>query len=99
MKVFISSTVFDLIDVRAELEALIRDMGLSPVMSDSSTSDFSVKPDANSIETCLVNVRASDIMLVILSNRYGPSLEKAGFPALSATHLEYKEAIKKGIPT
>lgn len=98
MKVFISSTVFDLIDVRAELENLIRDMGLSPVLSDSSTSDFVVNTDANSIETCLVNVRASDIMLVVLSNRYGPSLENAGFPNLSATHLEYKEARNIGIP-
>ena len=37
-------------------------------------------------------------MVVILCQRYGPSLEPAGFPALSATHLEYREARKLGKP-
>ena len=93
-KVFISSTVYDLLDIRDELEQSIRDAGLVPVLSDSATSDFTVVPDANSIETCLTNVRASDYIVVVLSQRYGPSLIKAGYPDISATHLEYQEAIK-----
>lgn len=95
-KVFISSTVYDLIDIRDELEQSIRDAGLAPILSDSTTSDFTVAPDANSIETCLTNVRSSDFVMVVLSQRYGPSLLKAGYPDLSATHLEYQEAVKYG---
>jgi hypothetical protein len=71
---------------------------LRPVLSDSSTSDFTVVPDANSIEACLANVRSSDFVIVILSRRYGPSLAKVGFEDLSATHLEYREAKKTGKP-
>ena len=97
-KVFVSSTVYDLIDARAELESHIREIGLDPILSDSATSDFVVLPDRNSIETCLVNVRRSDYIIVLLSRRYGPSLEKAGYPDLSATHLEYRCAKESNIP-
>jgi len=55
-------------------------------------------PDRNSIETCLANVRSCDAFLIILSNRYGSRLDKAGFGDISATHLEYLEAIKCKIP-
>jgi hypothetical protein len=34
----------------------------------------------------------------VLSQKYGPSLERAGYPAISATHLEYLEAKKLGLP-
>ena len=98
MKVFVSSTVFDLLDVRAELENMLKDLGASPVLSDSSTSDFLACPNRNSIETCLINVRQSDALIVVLSQRYGTSLKTAGYPDISATHLEYREAIKNKVP-
>lgn len=97
-KIFVSSTVYDLLDVRAEVEHLLRDMRLVPVLSGSSTSGFQPLPDRNSIETCLANLRQCDAMIVILSQRYGPSLEPAGFSDVSATHLEYTEAKSLGIP-
>jgi hypothetical protein len=98
MRVFISSTCFDLIDLRAELKAFFHQAGVEPVMSDSLDSEFQVKPDRNSIETCLTNVRDCDEFLIILSKRYGPSLEKAGYEDISATHLEYREAVKNKMP-
>lgn len=92
MKVFVSSTAFDLIDIRAELEAHLRSLGLTPVMSDVRTADFDVRTGKNSIETCLINLRACDAVIVVLDKRYGPTLGKAGFDDISATHLEYREA-------
>ena len=69
------------------------------MLSDRATSEFVVLPDANSIETCLVNVRECDVFVIVLSQRYGPSLAKADFDDVSATHLEYREAkrLKKPI--
>lgn len=96
--VFVSSTCYDLIDVRAELEAELRDLGLTPVMSDRPSAEFAVTPDANSIESCLANVRRCDAVVVILSQRYGPSLKKAGYPDVSATHLEYLAAREANKP-
>src|SRR5262249_50151902 len=96
MRVFVSSTCHDLIDLRAVLETELREMGASPVFSDSKTSDFEVSgiPDQNSIETCLVNVRNSDIAVFVLAQRYGPPLP-APFGGISATHLEWREAVKE----
>src|SRR5262249_10183540 len=98
MRVFISSTCYDLIDLRAELEVLFDEAGVTSLLSDSLTSDFQVLPDRNSIETCLENVRQCDVFLIILSSRYGRSLAKAGFDDVSATHLEYREARKHKKP-
>lgn len=97
-RVFVSSTCFDLVDLRASLAERLKESGLVPVMSDRPDSEFTNPGDANSIETCLVNLRDCEHCLVILSQRYGPSLEKAGFEDVSATHLEYKEAMKIGLP-
>jgi hypothetical protein len=97
-RIFISSTVYDLVDVRAEVSAFISDLGLTPILSGSVSGDFRQVPDANSIESCLANVRRSEAMILVLSQRYGPTLKKAGFRDVSATHLEYDEARKQNIP-
>lgn len=98
MRVFISSTCYDLIDIRAELEDCFKTAGVQPILSDSLDSDFHVSLDANSIETCLANVRSCECFVIILSGRYGPSLKKAGYGDVSATHLEYLEARERKLP-
>jgi len=98
MRVFISSTVYDLIDIRAELAEQLKTIGITPVLSDDKLSDFRVQHDVNSIETCLVNVESCDEVLLILDRRYGPTLEKFGYGEFSATHLKYQRAIEKKIP-
>lgn len=98
MKIFISSTCYDLIDIRAEINFLLKESGLTSIMSDQYNSDFNIKTNTNSIETCLINLRNSDLVVIILSKRYGPKLGGAGFEDISATHLEYKEAIKENKP-
>lgn len=92
MTIFISSTCYDLIDVRAELENELRQCGLDPVLSDRPTSDFNTPGTLDSIETCLSNVRSADALVLILNQRYGAVLEDFG--KISATHLEYEEAVK-----
>lgn len=98
MKVFISSSIFDLIDIRAELYALFKEMGMAPVMSEALNTQFEVFTDKNSIETCLVNLDNSDFVILVLSQRYGGSLSKAGYGDFSATHLEYRRAIEHSKP-
>lgn len=98
MKVFLSSTVYDLLDVRAEIAEHLRSLGATPFLSDDKLSDFRVQPDVNSIQTCLVNIESCDQMILVLDQRYGPRLSSAGFDAISATHLEYRHALKCRIP-
>jgi hypothetical protein len=92
MRVFVSSTIHDLVDIRGEIEQLLRELGVSPVMSDHKLSEFNLAFDANSIETCLLNVESSDAVIVVLDQRYGPLLGDYGFANVSATHLEYNHA-------
>lgn len=98
MRVFLSSTVFDLIDVRAEVASQLRSLGAVPVLSDDKLSDFQVHHDANSIETCLINVSTCDEVILILDRRYGPRLGRCGFDDVSATHLEYRRAVQENKP-
>lgn len=98
MRVFVSSTVYDLLDIRAELDQLLRDLGVSPVMSDEKLSEFNVPFDANSIEACLLNIESCDAVIFVLDKRYGPTLGKHGFDDVSATHLEYRHAKRHSKP-
>ena len=95
-RVFISSTCYDLVDLRAELRLFITSLGLTPIMSDYLDNDFETQANANSINTCLINLRTCDTVVIVLSQRYGGSLSEAGFGPISATHLEYREAKKEG---
>lgn len=98
MNVFLSSTVFDLIDVRATIERLLRQIGAVPILSDSALSAFDTTPSVNSIETCLLNVDRADAFICVLDRRYGSSLAGAGFEDISATHLEYRRAKTNQVP-
>lgn len=89
-RVFVSSTCHDLVDLRAELKVCLEDEGYIVSMSDVPET-FAVDGLADSIETCLVNLRASDFVIVVLSQRYGSPLEPLG-TTKSATHVEYDEA-------
>jgi hypothetical protein len=97
-KVFISSTCYDLIDVRAEIKALLEDMGFEAQLSDDdldSAFEVSGDIDKTSIQECLDNVNTCDCFLLVLSQRYGPPLGKVGYDDVSATHLEYQEFIRR----
>lgn len=98
-RVFVSSTCFDLIDLRAELEAYLNELGVIPVLSDRLHSEFDVAPNQHSIENCLINVRKCDTVLVVLSRRFGSDLTAYGYPGKTATELEYEDARAQGIPT
>jgi len=98
MKIFISSTIYDLLDTRSEIYEMLKTLGMTPIMSEIPESGFEIFTDKNTIETCLVNLDQSDHVVVILSQRYGASLEKFGFGDLSTTHLEYRRAIERGKP-
>ncbi len=94
MQVFISSTCYDLIDLRSELFEFFRQGGIDAVLSDAPDSEFEPHPSANSIESCLINLRKCEAVIFVLSRRYGARLKQADYPDISATHLEYREAVK-----
>lgn len=91
--VFVSSTCFDLGQVRADIRELINSLCLDPVMSEYDS--FPVSPDMDTISNCLRNVKEkADIFVLIVGGRYGFQTDNGK----SITNLEYLEAKKKCIP-
>jgi hypothetical protein len=96
MKIFVSSTVYDLVDIRAELKALFDQLEIESKFSDMpDDSKFTIDFQKSSIESCLGNIDDVDYFICIIDRRYGSSLKGYGYGDFSATHLEYKTAVKK----
>ncbi len=92
-KIFISSTCYDLSQIRKDLKEGIEAMGHTPVLSESR--DFPVNPSLSSAENCMAAVRnEADIFVLIIGNRYGYKLDSGK----SITNTEFLTALQKGIP-
>ncbi len=90
---FVSSTCYDLSQVRADLWNFAESFSLEPVMSEYAS--FPVNPSTKTVENCLEAVRTrADIFLLVVGNRYG-SLTGSG---RSVTNLEFVEASARAIP-
>jgi uncharacterized membrane-anchored protein YhcB (DUF1043 family) len=93
LKIFISSTCYDLSQIRSDLELGISELGHTPILSESP--DFAVNPLNSTIENCIENVNNSaDILILLIGNRYGYQLESGK----SITNIEFITAKNKGIP-
>ena len=89
VSVFISSTCYDLLDLRAELAEFLESKGFIVKVSDDPYR-FEVDPTGDSIQSCLRNVETADVVVCIVDRRYGPLLPPNN--ELSATHTEVRRA-------
>lgn len=91
----ISSTFYDLKQVRADLVSFLADdLGFLPLVSERSS--FPVDPDLDTIENCRRRVdQDADLLILVVGGRYG---HVDGPSAKSVTNLEYLAAKAKGIP-
>jgi len=92
LKVFISSTCFDLKQIRKDLSEFISNFGYQPIMSE--LDPFPIDPDVDTISNCIKNVEVADLFVLIIGGRYGFVLDNGK----SITNMEYIYARKKGIP-
>ncbi len=92
--VFVSSTCYDLSQVREDLKDFLRIItDLMPYYP--SSDSFPIDPCIGTFENCLSNVdNLADIFILIVGNRYGYVTEKGK----SITNLEYMHAKEKNIP-
>jgi Domain of unknown function (DUF4062) len=94
-QVMLSSTFYDLRQVRAELARFVaEEVGCTPLVSELTS--FPVDPDLNTVENCRRRVEEdADVLVLIIGGRYGSVDSKS---ARSVTNLEYLAARTKGIP-
>jgi hypothetical protein len=92
-KVFVSSTCYDLRQVRADLKDFIESFDYEPVLSEFDS--FPVDSARGTQDNCLERVRSfADILVLLVGGRYGWPTDSGK----SITNLEYLEARAKGIP-
>lgn len=95
MNVFLSSTVQDLADAR---RFLLEQIGLA--LGDRATmlsyeTHGALHPGLTPEETCLLLVRQSQVIIVLLDRYYGaPSVR---MPGISVTHAEVREAMERAL--
>lgn len=92
LKIFISSTCYDLSQIRSDLSDFILSFGYQPVMSEFTS--FPIDPDNNTIENCIDNIATVDIFILIVGSRYGFIVDSGK----SITNTEYLYARQRGIP-
>lgn len=90
---FVSSTCYDLTQVRVDIRNFAESFGLEPIMSEFDS--FPASPYERNVNNCLEAVRnRADIFLLIVGGRYGSSNDSGK----SITNMEFNEACAKGIP-
>jgi Domain of unknown function (DUF4062) len=93
--VMVSSTYYDLREIRQQLRGLIEDdLGYRALISELPA--FPTDPDATTIENCRKRVEEdADILVLVIGRRYGHVDQSSG---KSVTNIEYSTARMKGIP-
>ena len=92
-RIFISSTCYDLSQIRKDLKEGIEAMGHIPILSENK--DFPVSPGFTSAENCINAVRnETDVFVLIIGNRYGFKLDSGK----SITNTEFLTAFNENIP-
>jgi len=90
---FVSSTCYDLSQLRADLRDFAESIGFEPVLSELDT--FPVDPSTDTVENCLNAVRnRADVFVLVVGGRYGT----IGDTGKSITNMEYLEAVARAIP-
>lgn len=92
MKIFLSSTCYDLVDIRAELERFLKEKGHVLLLSDRAT--FPVEIGIHRHDVCINNVQNSDLFILIVDGRFGALYYKDN--SLSITWAEFNEALRTG---
>ena len=69
LKVFVSSTCYDLNIVRGQLRTFITDIGYEPVMSDYN--DVLYDPRSHTHESCIKEIQSADMVILIIGSRFG----------------------------
>ena len=92
--VFVSSTMYDLSELRAQLHQFVKRLGWRTVMSEHDS--FPIDANQTTVENSRRNVRENaDVFVMVVGARYGSIDAEAD---KSVTNLEFIEARARGVP-
>ncbi len=87
-RVFVSSTCFDLYEVRDSLKAFIQSYGFEPILSERG--DVYYNPDLHTHDSCLIEVLNCQLFILIIGGRFGG--ESKIDPEKSIVNMEFDTA-------
>lgn len=90
-KIFISSTFYDLKQIRNDLEVFIRDLGYDPVLNERGNIPYGNTEKLE--EYCYKEIDQVEILVSIIGNRFGTGSQHAPH---SISQMELNTAIKRG---
>jgi tetratricopeptide (TPR) repeat protein len=93
-RIFVSSTIDDLLAERAAVEDVLASLGFFQVVRVENLPAV----DAPSERVCLDEIGRADAVVLLLNNRYGFVPVQNNPESLCVTHLEYREARRLGRP-
>ena len=100
MKVFVCSTSYDLLDVRAEVCELIKRLGYEAVAFEHPRF-FAAAQDGARHDKCVSQAGKADALVAIIDQRYGaPYMGTEFYPGekISMTWAEVRCALQNGVP-
>ena len=99
-RVFISSTCYDLKEIRFQIRSFIEDIGYEPVMSDFGDIFYDFNDHVQ--DSCTSEIEKSNLFVLIIGNNYGSVYHKHDDKKIkvpdSVTLQEFKTALDTGIP-
>ena len=90
LKVFVSSTCYDLSIVRSQVRSYIKQLGHDPVMSDYM--EVLYDPREHTHKSCIQEISGCDIAILIIGSRFGGKGVPAAFDEIDFAGLEEKSA-------
>lgn len=90
-RIFLSSTFYDLKQVRADIDIFIENLGYDPVRNEEGDIPYS-KDDALE-EYCYKEIKNIDILISIIGGRFGSESKRS---TSSISQIEVKTALKEG---
>ena len=98
-RIFISSTCYDLREIRSQLYAFIQDIGYEPVMSESGDIFYDYNKHVQ--DACNEEIEKCNMFVLIIGNNYGTIYHKKSesnpIPD-SVTLEEFRKALDVGMP-
>lgn len=98
-RIFISSTCYDLKEIRFQLRGFIEDVGYEPVMSDFGDIFYDLGQHVQ--DSCKDEILKSNVFILVIGNNYGSIYHKhseSNHLPDSVTLQEFRKAIAVGVP-
>ncbi|MFC4519089.1 DUF4062 domain-containing protein [Cupriavidus pinatubonensis] len=86
LKIFVSSTCYDLQAIRGQLRGVLSGVGYEPVMSDHA--DVIYDPRVHTHASCLREVQNCDMLVLVMGTRFGGTIVPKALEAIDLAGLE-----------